>query len=48
MRDKTTLLPQENTEPNVFYIDPEGVLNRYKFDHKDKDKRLAEYRDNII
>ncbi len=47
-RSKTTLLPGEKTEPNVFYIDPEGVLSRYKFDHKDKDKRLAEYRDNII
>jgi tetrathionate reductase subunit B len=45
---KTTLLSQEKTMPHVFYIDPEGVLNRYKFDHKDKKKRLAEYRDNII
>ncbi|MBC8412971.1 MAG: 4Fe-4S dicluster domain-containing protein [Nitrospira sp.] len=45
---KTTLLPGENTAPHVFYIDPEGILGRYKFDHKDKDKRMAEYRDNII
>ncbi len=48
MRDKTTLLPGENTVPNVFYIDPDGVLNRYKFDYKNKENRLAEYRDNII
>ncbi len=47
-RDKTTLLPQEGTEPHVFYIDPEGILNRYRFDYKDKDNRLAEYRDNIV
>ncbi|MDH3259004.1 MAG: 4Fe-4S dicluster domain-containing protein [Deltaproteobacteria bacterium] len=47
-RDKTTLLPEEGTVPHVFYIDPDGVLNRYKFDYKDKDKRLAEFRDNII
>ena len=47
-RDRTTLLSQEKTEPNVFYIDPEGVLDRYKFDYKNKENRLAEYRDNII
>jgi len=47
-KDKTTLLPQEGTDPHVFYIDPEGILDRYKFDHKNKDNRLAEYRDNII
>jgi hypothetical protein len=47
-RDKTTLLPQEKTMPHVFYIDPEGVLTRYQFDYKNQDKRLAEYRDNII
>jgi tetrathionate reductase subunit B len=47
-RDKTTLLPQEGTVPHVFYIDPEGILNRYKFDYKNKDNRIAEYRDNII
>jgi tetrathionate reductase subunit B len=47
-RKETTLLPQENTEPHVFYIDPEGVLNRYTFDYKDKENRLAEYRDNIM
>jgi tetrathionate reductase subunit B len=47
-RDKTTLLPQENTMPHVFYIDPEGVLSRYKFDHKNEEKKLAEFRDNIV
>jgi len=47
-REKTTLLPQEKTVPHVFYIDPEGILGRYKFDHKNKDNRLAEYRDNIV
>jgi len=47
-RDKTTLLDQEKTAPHVFYIDPDGVLSHYSFEHKDKDKRLAEFRDNII
>lgn len=47
-REKTTLLPQEKTMPHVFYIDPEGVLGRYKFDYKDKEKRQAEFRDNIV
>ncbi len=47
-RNSTTLLPNEKTVPHVFYIDPEGVLSHYSFDHKDKDKRAAEYRDNII
>jgi len=47
-RDKTTLLDQEKTAPHVFYIDPDGVLSHYSFDHKNKEKRLAEFRDNII
>lgn len=47
-RDKTTLLPKEKTKPHVFYIDPDGVLGRYTFDHKDETKKAAEYRDNII
>jgi tetrathionate reductase subunit B len=47
-RDKTTLLPGEKTMPHVYYIDPDGVLNRYKFDHKDEKKKAAEFRDNII
>lgn len=47
-RDKTTLLPGEKTAPHLFYIDPEGILGRYKFDHKDEDKKQAEYRDTII
>jgi tetrathionate reductase subunit B len=47
-RDKTTLLPQEKTMPHVYYIDPDGVLNRYKFDYKSEEKKLAEFRDNIV
>ncbi len=47
-RKSTTLLHEEKTVPHVFYIDTEGVLGHYSFDHKDKDKRMAEYRDNII
>ena len=47
-RKKTTLLDQEKTVPHVFYIDPDGVLGHYSFDHKDQKKRLEEYRDNII
>ncbi len=47
-RNSTTMLPQENTMPHVFYIDTEGVLSHYSFDHKSKEKRMAEYRDNII
>ena len=47
-RSKTTLLNQEKTAPHVFYIDPDGVLSHYSFDHKNKEKRLLEYRDNII
>jgi tetrathionate reductase subunit B len=47
-RKKTTLLHDEGTVPHVFYIDPEGVLSHYSFDHKNQEKRLAEYRDNII
>ncbi len=47
-RADTTLLPDEGTMPHVFYIDPEGVLDHYSFDHKNQEKRLAEYRDNII
>jgi hypothetical protein len=34
--------------PHVFYIDPEGVLSKYQYDYKNKEKRLAEYRDNIV
>ena len=28
-RDKSTLLPNKKTNPNVFYIDPDGVLEHY-------------------
>ncbi|MBW1993885.1 MAG: hypothetical protein JRI77_05480 [Deltaproteobacteria bacterium] len=27
-REKTTLLPEENTVPMCFYIDPQGVLGK--------------------
>jgi len=47
-RGKSTLLDQEKTAPHVFYIDTDGVLSHYSFDHKNKEKRLAEFRDNII
>jgi tetrathionate reductase subunit B len=47
-RNKTTMLDQEKTMPHVFYIDPDGVLSHYSFDYKDKENRLAEYRDRII
>ncbi len=47
-RKKTTLLPDEKTAPHVFYIDPDGILSHYTFDHKDQAKREAEYRDRIL
>jgi len=45
---KSTLLPSENTAPHLFYIDPLGVLARYKYDHKDENKKAAEFRDKIV
>ncbi|MBI5196763.1 MAG: 4Fe-4S dicluster domain-containing protein [Nitrospirae bacterium] len=44
-REKTTLLPQEKTEPYVFYIDPKNVLKAYKINSK---KKEAEFNDQII
>lgn len=35
-RKKTTLLPGEKTEPFNLYIDPNGILMRYKIDKKTK------------
>ena len=35
-RDKTTLLPNEKTEPYNLYIDPDGILARYKITKETK------------
>jgi len=44
-RDKTTLLPDEGTNPHVFYIDPDNLLAKvYKRREKGK---LDHYRDQI-
>jgi len=43
-RDKFTLKPGEKTMPNIFYIDPDGVLADYSFAKEDK---LTEYRDIV-
>jgi tetrathionate reductase subunit B len=43
-RDKSTLKPGAKTMPNIFYIDPDGVLADYSFDDK---KKLIEYRDIV-
>ena len=40
-REKTTLLPGEKTMPHVFYIDPDGVLARYKIT---KETKLEEFK----
>lgn len=42
--DKTTLLSGEGTRPQVFFIDPKGVLGRYKIT---KENKMAEFRDKI-
>ncbi len=39
-RKKTTLLPDEKTEPYNLYIDPDGILARYKIDKKTKEKEF--------
>lgn len=39
---KTTLLPGEKTQPHVFYIDPAGILARYKIDKKTKEKEFSD------
>ena len=39
-RDKTTLLPGEKTNPHNFYIDPDGVLARYKIVKETKEKEF--------
>lgn len=40
-RDKTTLLPAENTVPMLFYIDPEGVLSKMPEAKKKYEKNEA-------
>ncbi len=40
-RATSTLLPDEKTNPFVFYIDPDGVLERYKIT---KETKLAEFK----
>lgn len=44
-RMKTTLLPDKLTMPHVFYIDPDGILARYKIDKKTKQE---EFRDQFV
>lgn len=44
-RLKTTLLPDELTMPFVLYVDPDGILSRYKIDKKTKEK---EFNDQVI
>lgn len=41
-RKRTTLLPDEKTEPYNLYIDPNKVLVRYKIDKKTKGKEFSE------
>ena len=43
-REKTTMKPEEKTMPNIFYIDPDGVLANYSFT---KENKLTEYRDIV-
>jgi len=43
-RDKTTMKAEAKTMPNIFYIDPDGVLADYSYEDKDK---LTEYRDIV-
>ena len=43
-RLKTTLLPREGTIPQVYYIDPNGVLSVYRINEKTKE---AEFVDKI-
>lgn len=43
-REKTTMKPGFKTMPNIFYIDPDGVLADYSYNDKDK---LIEYRDIV-
>ncbi len=42
-KDKSTLLPNEKTEPHVFYIDPDGVLEKYNA-KLTKETKFAEFK----
>lgn len=42
-RNKTTLLPGEKTEPFNLYIDPEGILARYKIEKKTKGQEFSDH-----
>lgn len=42
-KDKSTLLPNEKTDPHVFYIDPEGVLEKYNA-KLTKETKFAEFK----
>jgi tetrathionate reductase subunit B len=45
-KDKSTLLPNEKTEPHVFYIDPDGVLEHYN-KKLSKETKLAEFKSSF-
>jgi tetrathionate reductase subunit B len=47
-RAKNTLKPDKKTAPNVYFIDPDGLLGKYKVDSDDEAKKLAEFRDKIV
>ncbi|HDH06508.1 MAG TPA: 4Fe-4S dicluster domain-containing protein [Nitrospirae bacterium] len=42
-RDKSTLLPNEKTMPHVFYIDPDGILEKYN-KKLSKETKMAEFK----
>ncbi len=42
-KDKTTLLPNEKTDPHVFYIDPDGILEKYNA-KLTKETKMAEFK----
>ncbi len=42
-KDKTTLLPNEKTDPHVFYIDPDGLLEKYNA-KLTKETKFAEFK----
>jgi hypothetical protein len=46
-RDKTTLLPAENTSPMLYYIDPKGALSKMAIAKKKFEKNEA-WQDVII
>jgi tetrathionate reductase subunit B len=42
-KDKSTLLPNEKTDPHVFYIDPDGVIEKYNAKIT-KETKFAEFK----